>query len=226
MTTVDHTQKDQEKVIRAYRSKIKILILHTLAIYERLSTKQLSSLLGKSKTTILRNMENDDGMGLVDLVLVNFDEERSSGMYSKRVYSINSNDELIHVQKLKKQLKKNPELMLIYNNYRLSMFLHIRSVIDLSISYLKKMNKVMADNLEDVDELLRLRKDNLGALSYNYLTGTELKNLLTPASNRKKGDTDELHEYMRISMTVPIKRLIDMENKEKWEKDGTLWFYE
>ncbi len=168
-------------------------------------------------------METEDKTGLVDLDLVGYKEKQSSGKYPKRLYYLKNIEHIDPSEQLNKLMHDNPSLVIEYNNYRLSLFTELKGIIDSSISYLQRLGDELDKNKDKPEELLNLRKDNLGTLSFNYISQTQLRNLVNPI--KQHVDDNEIKEYLNIRMILPIKRLIEMHNKDYWEKDGGLWFY-
>lgn len=215
---------DSSKMITAYQSKVKAQIIHLLKIYDELSTLELADILGKSKSTILRNMEAEDKKGLVDLEMVIYEEKDSPGKYPKRVYKLKKQGYNIDGQKMIDYFKEDPKRILEYNNYRIGEFTLVRNIMNSAINYLERMGDELMDNIDNVQDIMEIRKDNLGTVNYQYMTITQLQNLVREENIPLPAD--EKKEYLRLNIILPIRRLVEMENSRDWKRDGTLWFYD
>lgn len=216
--------KDSSNMITVYQSKVKAQIIHLLKIYDELSTLELADILGKSKSTILRNMETEDKNGLVDLGIVNYQEKDSPGKYPKRVYKLKKQGYHIDGQNMIEYFKEDPKRILKYNSYRIGEFTLVRNIMNSAINYLERMGGELLENIDDVQEIMEIRKDNLGTVNYQYMTITQLQNLVR--EENISVPEDEKKEYLKLNLILPIRRLVEMENTKDWKRDGTLWFYD
>ncbi len=211
-------------IIKAYGNKVKANIIHLLNIYDVLTTMDLANKLGKSKTTILRNIEE-----LIKLKIVSFEEESGlPGKYPRRKYQIAEDDLSVRGKDYEHIIFENPEFILEFNQYRQGMYTLVNNITTSSVNYLKRLRLEFEKVLDNPAEILKLQKDNLGSLKYKYLTRKELevRNGITIEHERDEDKENPKKPYLEITILLPIERLVETDTRKDWKKDGTLWFYD
>ncbi len=211
-------------VVKAYGNKVKANILHLLNIYGKLTTIEISDKLVKSKTTILRNIEE-----LIELKIVEFEEEDGlPGKYPRRKYHLAKGDFSVRGQDFRGFIDTNPEYILDYNQYRQGMYALANNITTSCINYLQRLRIEFENKIDDPSEILDLQKDNLGSIGFKYLTKNELQTKSENQSdpNLLENEEDNKKPYLKMTMVLPIERIVEMETRKDWKKDGNLWFYD
>ena len=186
-----------------------------MSIYPELSTAEIVTISGKSKPTVLKHLKD-----LAALDEVTIRTEHVLAAHDRKIYSRKSENVEIRGQDLHEQVRTNPNFVLDYNNYKMSEVLVLKDVVDSMVEYQKRLNKEVEAEIKrsitDPEKVIQLMKDNLGGSSFKYLTQ---KGLFGEG-------VDNIREYLEISLTLPIRRIIEQLSKDEWQIDGTLWNYD
>ncbi|MFX1255782.1 MAG: ArsR/SmtB family transcription factor [Promethearchaeota archaeon] len=232
------SQNDQETELKgmidtleAYSHEVRSRMMLLLEIYGELSLSELTEKLNKSKPTISRHAKI-----LKDLGFIKFEEGGTHGNITQHKYSLNHNKlKSIDGQTLQKiedtqefyeaTLKKISSFTAFYEN--------LRWISEAASSYLEKMAKEVQKNATDRLMMNLINLDNLGEISYFYLTKKQLKALLDLQERFDKefleiyrqSDDSEPKPYLFQRIIMPIEHLIQASQKKEWETNGILWLF-
>ena len=235
---ISMSQNDQEielkgmiDTLKAYSHEVRSRMMLLLNIYGELSLSELTEKLNKSKPTISRHAKI-----LKDLGFIKFEEGDTHGNIIQHKYSLNRN-------KLKsidgRALQKIEDTQEFYEATikKISSFTgfykNLRWISDAAISYLEKMAKEVQKNATDRLMMNLINFDNLGELSYFYLTKKQLKDLFDLRERFDKefleilrqSDDSEPKPYLFQRIIMPIEHLIQTSQKKEWETNGNLWLF-
>lgn len=213
-----------KQIIDAYSNQTQASIIHLLFIYQRLSTTELAEKLNRAKSTVLRHLEHLVSTGLIA------EEEvvEGRGRYPTKYYSmVRDQDMTIQGQKIRETGEQlTAQEFEVYLRSFQSRYILAREIMDQSVEYLECMVEQVRKVGDDTEELLKLGKNNLGEISFAYLTKSALWSKYYDKELPKAvSDDPELHEYMTLRLILPIRRLVEAINSDSWSSEDDIWPY-